>query len=188
VPDTRYPVLDTRCPVLGARYSVPGIWYLVPGIPYLASLIRYGSSAVPTNPPLIEYRSGTDLDLDEVIELYRASTLGERRPVDDRDCMARMVREADLLISAWQGRLLVGIARTLTDHCYVAYLADLAVRASHQRRGIGTELVRLTREALGPRAFIVLLSAPAAVEYYPRIGFRRHSQAWVLEPGQELGR
>jgi hypothetical protein len=37
----------------------------------------------------IDYRDGNDLELDELIELYRASTLGERRPVDDRTRVAQ---------------------------------------------------------------------------------------------------
>ena len=83
----------------------------------------------------ITYRTGNDLDLDAVIELYRASTLGERRPVDDRARMAAMLRQANLVITAWDGDLLVGIARSLSDHSFVTYLSDLAVRESHQHRG-----------------------------------------------------
>ena len=40
---------------------------------------------------MITYKTGNDLVLDEVLELYRASTLGERRPVDDRERMAAMI-------------------------------------------------------------------------------------------------
>ncbi len=134
----------------------------------------------------ISYKIGNDLDLDEVIDLYHASTLGERRPVDDRACMTQMIAEANLVVTAWEGETLVGIARTLTDFCYVAYLADLAVRQSHQRQGIGIELIRQTRAALGPKATIVLLAAPAAEAYYPRIGFSHHPQAWILRPGQDF--
>ena len=36
-------------------------------------------------------------------------------------------------------------AEPLTDFAYVDYLADLAVRDTHQRHGIGTELIRRTR-------------------------------------------
>ena len=136
------------------------------------------SSAVPDEP--VTYQVGNDLDLDAVIELYHASTLGERRPVDDRACMAGMLRHANLVITAWQGGELVGIARSLTDYCYVAYLSDLAVRRSHQRRGIGTELIRRTQAALGPRAKIVLLAAPAAADYYPHLGFTHRPQAYFL--------
>lgn len=131
----------------------------------------------------IGYRLGNRLNLEQVVELYRLSTLGERRPIRDLACMQRMLDQADVVVSAWDGPDLVGIARTLTDFCYVAYLADLAVRVSHQRRGIGRELVRRTREALGPEAMIVLLAAPAAETYYPHIGFDHHPQAWVLRRG-----
>jgi predicted N-acetyltransferase YhbS len=129
---------------------------------------------------VIEYRIGNNLELDEVIELYRASTLGERRPVDDRERMGEMVRNANLVITAWDGELLVGISRSLTDFVYATYLSDLAVRESHQRQGIGKELVRRTREACGPKTRIILLSAPKAVDYYPHIGFQHHPQAWIL--------
>jgi predicted N-acetyltransferase YhbS len=56
---------------------------------------------------------------------------------------------------------------------------------SHQRRGIGRELIRRTRQA-GGRATLILLSAPKAVEYYPRLGFQRHPQAWILTPDDRL--
>jgi predicted N-acetyltransferase YhbS len=134
----------------------------------------------------ISYRTGNDVPLDQVIELYHASTLGKRRPVDSREIMADMMRHANLVITAWDGDLLVGIARSLTDFSYVAYLADLAVRDTHQRKGIGVELMRRTQQAMGPRSMIVLLSAPAAVDYYPKVGFTHHPQAWVLKAGEEL--
>ncbi len=132
----------------------------------------------------MRYQTGNSLNLDQVIELYRASTLGERRPVDDRERMRKMLANANLVITAWDGDLLVGIARSVTDFCYTTYLADLAVRASHQRQGIGRELVRLTQDACSPETRLVLLSAPKAVDYYPRIGFTRQEQCWQLEPGR----
>ena len=131
-------------------------------------------------PPTITYRTGNDLDLGAVIELYVASTLGQRRPVDDRQCMARMIAEANLVITAWDGDLLVGISRSLTDFDYICYLAGLAVRASHQRQGIGVELIRQTQAARGPQARIILLAAPAADAYYPHIGFTHHPRAWMI--------
>jgi GNAT superfamily N-acetyltransferase len=134
---------------------------------------------------MITYRIGNDLVLDAVIELYRASTLGERRPVDDRNRMALMLRHANLVVSAWDRELLVGIARSVSDFSYATYLSDLAVRVSHQKQGIGRELIRKTREQ-GGQAAVILLSAPKAVAYYPRIGFQPHSSAWLLGAGQPL--
>ncbi len=134
----------------------------------------------------ITYRTGNDLSLDQMIELYVASTLGARRPVGDRAVMADMLRHANLVVTAWDGELLVGVSRSLTDFGYVCYLSDLAVRESHQKQGIGRELVRRTRAALGPRCKVVLLAAPAAVGYYPKLGFEQHPSAWVLPEGQQV--
>jgi predicted N-acetyltransferase YhbS len=134
---------------------------------------------------MIEYRTGNRLDIDQVIEMYVASTLGERRPVGERERMAEMVRHANLVITAWEGDLLVGISRSMTDFAYATYLSDLAVRLSHQRHGIGKELIRRT-QAAAPRANIILLAAPKAVEYYPHIGFTRHNSAWILPAGAAI--
>ncbi len=128
---------------------------------------------------MIEYRTGNDLDLDEVIELYRVSTLGERRPVDDRERMGSMLANANLVISAWSGPRLVGLARSLTDHAFCTYLSDMAVHIDWQRQGIGKELIRRTRQA-GGRATLFLFAAPAAVDYYPHVGFTAGS-GWYLK-------
>lgn len=133
---------------------------------------------------MITYRTGNDIDLDEMIEVYIDSTLGERRPVDDRDRMRKMLEGANLVITAWDGETMVGISRSVTDWVFCTYLSDLAVRAAYQGRGIGKQLIRLTREA-APQALLTLLSAPKAVDYYPKIGMTQHPSAWVLWPGEK---
>jgi GNAT superfamily N-acetyltransferase len=133
----------------------------------------------------IDYRLGNDIALDALIDCYRDSTLGARRPIGDRDAMAQMLRHANLVVSAWDGEKLVGISRAFTDHAYVTYLSDLVVRESHQRQGIGKELIRRTQSA-APAAYIALLAAPLAVDYYEHIGFTRHTSAWVLRPGESV--
>lgn len=132
---------------------------------------------------LIDYRIGNQLDLDQVIELYRSSTLGERRPVDDRERMAAMLANANLVVTAWDGELLVGISRAVTDFSYATYLSDLAVRVSHQRQGIGKELMRVTQRESGSKTTVILLAAPKAVDYYAHAGFTQHNSAWILPPG-----
>ena len=134
---------------------------------------------------MITYNTGNDLNLDAMIDLYRASTLGERRPVDDRERMKQMLSHANLVITAWDGNQLVGISRAMTDFVYATYLSDLAVRLSHQKTRIGKELIHRTRLA-APKASVILLSAPKAVEYYPRIGFTQHPSAWILRSDEKL--
>ncbi len=130
----------------------------------------------------ITYKSGNDLDIDAVITLYRQSTLGERRPLENVSVMEAMIRNANLIITAWDGDQLVGISRSLTDFAYVAYLADLAVHSDYQKMGIGTELISQTRAALEPTCMLTLLAAPKANDYYPKIGFEHNPRAWVIGP------
>ncbi len=134
---------------------------------------------------MIAYRTDHRPGLEQARELYRASTLGERRPIDDDARFQAMLDHANLVVTAWDGELLVGISRCVTDFAWITYLAVLAGRASHQRGGIGRELVRRTRAA-APQAKLLLLAAPAAERYYPHIGFAHFPQAWMLREGDEL--
>jgi predicted N-acetyltransferase YhbS len=129
----------------------------------------------------IKRENGVDLDLNEVREIYRSSGLGERRPIADTERMAAMVRNANLVLTCRIEGELVAIARSISDFSYVTYLSDIAVSRTHQRSGIGRALIDATRKE-APEAKIVLLSAPAATNYYPHIGFTQHNSAWMLNP------
>lgn len=128
----------------------------------------------------IEYRSNFKISVEEALRLYRLSTLGKRRPIDRPDIFEAMLNNSNLIITAWDADRLVGISRLLTDFAYVAYLADLAVDLEYQRNGIGKQLINESKKRLGPECKIVLLSAPNANEYYPRIGFEHNPRAWTL--------
>lgn len=134
----------------------------------------------------IEYRVNAPVSTDQFIDVLKRSTLAERRPVHDRACIEGMLAEASLMVTAWDGETLVGISRSLTDFVYVCYLADLAVDEAYQRMGIGRALVARTQDALGARVMIVLLAAPAAADYYGKIGFTRHDRCWVLMPAGRI--
>jgi len=133
---------------------------------------------------MIAYRVGNDIDLDTFIDVFRDSTLGERRPVDDRERMRQMLERGNLVVTAWDGEQLIGIARSLSDFCYATYLSDLAVRLAYQGRGVGRELIRRT-QAEGGRATIFLFAAPKAADYYPRVGFCAGS-GWILRSDEPL--
>jgi len=128
----------------------------------------------------IEYAHDRAVTAEEFIDLLKRSTLAARRPVDEPKRVAAMLAHANLMCTAWDGKKLVGVARSVTDFEYCCYVSDLAVDEAYQRRGIGRELLRLTRSRLGNRATIVLLAAPDAEGYYPRIGFEAHRSAWIL--------
>jgi predicted N-acetyltransferase YhbS len=134
----------------------------------------------------IHYKHSQAITEAEFVDLLQRSTLAERRPVDDPKSIKAMLQHANLLCTAWDGDKLVGVARSVTDFEYCCYLSDLAVDQAYQKQGIGRELIRLTQSRLGNRAKIILLAAPKAVEFYPRIGFESHPSAWIISATQYL--
>ena len=129
----------------------------------------------------IAYRCNIKPELEETLNLYRNCSLGERRPITDKSRFQSMLNNANLIITAWDGQKLVGIARCLTDFVYITYLADLAVDEHYQKQGIGKQLIREIQKNTGENAGIVLIAAPQAVDYYGHIGFTAHTSAWVLK-------
>lgn len=114
----------------------------------------------------------------EVAELY--ADAGLNRPVSDLPRIARMIENANLIVSARDGAKLIGISRSVTDFSYCCYLSDLAVAKAYQKRGIGQELILRTQQYLGDEVMVLLLAAPQAREYYPHIGFTKNEDAWFL--------
>ncbi len=129
----------------------------------------------------IEYKINHPITTDQFISLLADSTLGERRPIQDHECMEGMITNSNLTVSAWDADKLVGISRCMTDFHYACYLSDLAVSVQYQKMGIGKQLQILTQEQLGPHCKLILIAAPAANSYYEHIGFSNNPRCWVLE-------
>jgi len=130
----------------------------------------------------IQYKTGLTPTTAAIIEVYDSS--GINRPTKDIQRITDMYANSNLILTAWDGDLLVGVSRALTDFHYCCYLSDLAIRKEYQKLGIGKELVRLTKEALGPRCMLLLLAAPTAMEYYPKIGMDKLDNAFMIKREQ----
>lgn len=134
---------------------------------------------------MITYNIENNLDVEEFKSVLIRSTLGERRPVDNHERMTKMVANANLIITARSNGLLIGVARSLTDFAFCTYMSDLAVDAGYQKSGVGRELIRRTKlEA--PQAKLILLAAPAAREYYPKIGMPNFEYCFILDDVNQL--
>ena len=134
----------------------------------------------------IEYKYNHPITSEQFIALLKASTLAERRPIDNPQCIQGMLDHANLTYTAWLGDQLVGIARCVTDFHCCCYLSDLAVDASLQHSGIGQQLITLCTDKTEDSCKLVLLASPAANGYYPKIGMDHMDRCWVLNPGQTL--
>lgn len=135
----------------------------------------------------ITFKVNEPITRHQFVALLHASTLAERRPVEDLVCMEGMLKNSNLTISAWHNNELVGIARSVTDFHYCCYLSDLAVSLKFQHLGIGKKLQILTQEQLGPKCKLILLAAPAASKYYEHIGFKHNERCWELERDSTIG-
>lgn len=134
----------------------------------------------------IDYKINQPVSVEQFLQVLTHSRLGERRPVADLDCLRGMIENSNLCVTAWDGEQLVGIARSVTDFHYVCYLSDLAVDQNYQFQGIGLQLQRLTQQQLGPRCKLILIAAPAANDYYLKIGYTSNRRCWVLERDEQL--
>ena len=131
--------------------------------------------------PQITYRSNIKITVDDFIDLLNRSTLAERRPVDDPARIQKMLDHANVVVTAWSAELLVGVSRALTDFSFCCYLSDLAVDENFQHQGIGRELVKLTHEVAGMQTQLILLAAPKATNYYPKIGMKQFAHCFVSD-------
>ncbi len=128
----------------------------------------------------IIYRHDRKISSAEFIDVLNRSTLGQRRPVNDLQRIEAMLEHGNILITAWSGEKLVGVSRALTDFAFCCYLSDLAVDEAFQHQGIGKRLIDETHKVAGEHAMLILLAAPAAVNYYPKINMERFTDCFVI--------
>ena len=130
---------------------------------------------------LSKKQSYKEITSSEFIEVLKNSTLAQRRPVDDLKTIKGMLENADIIVTATIDDKIIGVARAVTDFNYCCYLSDLAVDEKYQKKGIGKKLISKVQEQLNEKCKIILLSAPNAKEYYPKIGFTQHPSAWTIQ-------
>ena len=129
---------------------------------------------------MIRYETETTISAAAFIDVLERSTLSERRPVNEPDRIQKMLDNAPVLVTAWDGEKLVGVSRAITDFAYCTYLSDLAVDVTYQKSGIGKQLVAITHKVAGHDTNLILLAAPAAAQYYPKIGMEQFSDCFLF--------
>ena len=127
----------------------------------------------------ITFKIGVIPKTTDIIEVYNSS--GIKRPTNDSERITKMYANSNLIISAWYKNKLIGISRAITDFCYACYLSDLAVKEEYQKEGIGKQLIELTKKEIGNKTALILLAAPLAMEYYPKIGFKEIKNGFIIK-------
>ncbi len=127
----------------------------------------------------ISYRNDILPKINEIIEVFLSS--GIQRPVHNKDRIKKMFLNSNLIIAVWDQNQLVGLARGFTDFCYCCYLSDLAVKKEYQNRGIGKKLIEIVKKMIGKETSLILLSAPDAIHYYPKLGFEKIDNGFIIK-------
>lgn len=128
---------------------------------------------------VIVYKDTKNIEALDVSRVFKNS--GIKRPDQDLERLERMIQHADVVITAWKDEVMIGIARALTDYSYCCYLSELAVDVTYQKSGIGQELIARVRERIGNECSLVLISAPGATSYYPKVGFEYSDKAYMIK-------
>ena len=129
----------------------------------------------------ITYKTDFVPQVEEIVDLFHHSGYFPIEDKSDAERIKKMFENADIIVSAWDGEKLVGLARSLTDFCYCCYLSDLCVADDYKVKGIGRELVMLTKEKAGERCKLVLQSSEIALKFYERIGMERIDSAFIIQ-------
>ena len=126
---------------------------------------------------MIDWSSALDsVDWPELSEMYRLAPLGNKAPAWLETAFSNSMfrffaRENDMLMAA---------GRAVADGVDCSYICDIAVRPSHQGRGLGREVIeRLVAASRGHRK-IILYAVPGKEEFYGRFGFRRMKTAMAI--------
>lgn len=105
--------------------------------------------------------------------------------------LRRMLNGSQVVVSAWQGRTLVGFGRATSDGVFRAVLWDVVVAEGHQGRGLGRRIVEeLLASPPVAAAERVYLMTTTGEGFYEKLGFSRvDSQRLMLRQkwGTEAG-
>src|SRR6187399_1886139 len=127
----------------------------------------------------ITYKSDVMPATEVIVDLYNSA--GLNRPTTDYRRISQMYVNSNLIVTAWDEDELVGISRSLTDFSYCCYLSDLAVMEGYKCKGIGRRMIELTKEVLGGQTMLLLLAAPSAMEYYPKVGLEKVANGFIIK-------
>ncbi len=133
---------------------------------------------------MIEYINEIkDLDWEKLVDLYDETNmcigLGRMRETEK---IRRAYQKSYRYVTAWDSDRIVGAGRMISDgECY-AWVHDVAVLNSHRKQGIGRVILEKLIE--GDEGLLIgLTSSFEAVDFYAKLGFKKHKTAMAKYPG-----
>jgi len=121
-----------------------------------------------------ELRTGSDISLSSLIELYTAVGWTAYTSEERRGDLAKAIENSTFVVSAWDGDKLIGLARVLSDDVSIFYLQDILVHPDYQRQGIGEQMIQACLVRYEHVRAKVLMTDDEERQrlFYERVGFR----------------
>ena len=121
------------------------------------------------------YARDHGLTVADYVGVLSLTTMHDHRPLANTARIQAMLDGANFIVTARESDgTVIGLARCITDHAWICYCAELAVRDTHQGLGIGKRLLETAKEILGPGIGLNLISEPEAMGFYQRIGMEQY--------------
>jgi GNAT superfamily N-acetyltransferase len=132
----------------------------------------------------IEYRDTKKIPQKDVIELYKSNKWSSAKKPD---ILMKALKNSATLISAWDGKKLVGLGNAITDGYLVVYYPHLLVDPSYQGKGTGKGIIKKMQEIYGNFHQQVLVADGLAIDFYKKCGFKKagNCQALWLYKGRD---
>lgn len=124
----------------------------------------------------MEIREYTDFRKDEILRLY--SEVGWTAYTENMAALEEGYKNSLLVLAAYEGDELLGIIRAVGDGCTIVFVQDILVFPGHQRRGVGTALLKavLVRYPDVRQVELVTDNTPKTVAFYKSLGFSELSE------------
>ena len=121
-------------------------------------------------------REYSDYKEDEIARLY--SSVGWTAYTDNLTALRAGFDNSLLILGAYEQNELLGIIRVVGDGATIVFIQDILVFPEHQRKGIGSALLRVVLDRYSDVRQIELATdnTPNTIAFYKSMGFREYSE------------
>jgi ribosomal protein S18 acetylase RimI-like enzyme len=130
---------------------------------------------------LVWHYSQNDIDWEELSQLYKIASLGNKKPKDLEKAFSNSIYKCFV----YESEKIVGVGRALADGIDCSYICDVAVLPDYQGLGIGKDIVSKLVELSKGHRKIILYSNPGKESFYKKLGFKRMSTAMAIFANQD---
>lgn len=129
----------------------------------------------------IQLSVNRDLNANDILQLYEANKWSA---ADKPELLIKALLNSHSLVTAWDGKTLVGLGNAISDGYLVVYYPHLLVLPSYQGKGVGRLIMDKMQEIYKGFHMQMLTADVKAIDFYKKNGFERAGQTepmWIYK-------